>query len=85
MTEEYFVTIGPTAEDVTINERTHQGNLDAGFEQDWSNIVESRLTLLPVDDDIDKFTVSKQSTSWPITSNYQANLEPYRRRPTKDL
>lgn len=47
MTEEYFVTIGPTAKDVTINERTHQGDLDVASWQEWSNFVESELTPLP--------------------------------------
>ncbi len=61
MTEEYLVPIASTAEDVTINERTHQGDLNAEFEQDWSNLVESRPTLLLVDNDMGEFTVSKQS------------------------
>jgi len=38
-------------------------DLDAEFEQDLSNFVERRSTLLPVEDEIDKLTLSKQPDS----------------------
>lgn len=43
----YFDSIGPLDDDVKVNTKTHEDDLEQTFERDWNNYVNQGLTPEP--------------------------------------